>query len=194
LHGRIFVGQRESKVGYPAHLALHTARRVGHARLTLEIIHFAILSPHPACLGCTTVDTSASRLGSLGMPWFAWLRTKRYGCRQVCMSPLKERTFDPKTLPARAGLGRTILQYRENKVIFAQGDPCDSVFCIQVGWVKLTVRSMQVKEATIARLGAGNFLGEAKMNPVGPGCAARGKGPVAPAQELEWSALMQLSD
>ena len=77
------------------------------------------------------------------------------------MSPLKERTFDPQTFLARAGLGRTILQYRKNKVIFAQGEPCDSVFYIQVGRVKLTVRSTQGKEATIAMLGPGNFFGEA---------------------------------
>jgi CRP/FNR family transcriptional regulator, cyclic AMP receptor protein len=62
------------------------------------------------------------------------------------MSPLKERTFDPRTFLAQAGWGRTILQYRKNKVIFAQGEPCDSVFYIQVGRVKLTVRSMQGKE------------------------------------------------
>ena len=83
------------------------------------------------------------------------------GAREGCMSPLKERTFDLKTFLAGAGLGRTILQYRKNKVIFAQGEPCDSVFYIQVGRVKLTVRSTQGKEATIAMLGVGNFLGEA---------------------------------
>lgn len=77
------------------------------------------------------------------------------------MSPLRERTFDPKTFLAQAGLGRTILQYRKNKVIFAQGEPCDSVFYIQVGRVKLTVRSTQGKEATIAMLGPGHFFGEA---------------------------------
>jgi CRP/FNR family cyclic AMP-dependent transcriptional regulator len=44
------------------------------------------------------------------------------------MSPRKECTFDPKTFLAQAGLGRTILQYPKNKVIFAQGEPCDAVF------------------------------------------------------------------
>jgi CRP/FNR family transcriptional regulator, cyclic AMP receptor protein len=76
------------------------------------------------------------------------------------MSPRKERTFDPKTFLAQAGLGRRILQYPKNKVIFAQGEPCDAVFYIQDGRVKLTVLSTQGKEATIALLGPGDFMGE----------------------------------
>jgi CRP/FNR family transcriptional regulator, cyclic AMP receptor protein len=76
------------------------------------------------------------------------------------MSPRKERTFDPKTFLAQAGLGRTILQYPKNKVIFAQGEPCDAVFYIQDGRAKLTVLSVRGKEATIALLGPGDFMGE----------------------------------
>ena len=76
------------------------------------------------------------------------------------MSPRKERTFDPKTFLAQAGLGRTILQYPKNKVIFAQGEHCDAVFYIQDGRVKVTVLSTQGKEATIALLGPGDFMGE----------------------------------
>ena len=76
------------------------------------------------------------------------------------MSPRKERTFDPKTFLAQAGLGRTILQYPKNKVIFAQGEPCDAVFYLQEGRAKLTVLSARGKEATIALLGPTDFRGE----------------------------------
>ena len=76
------------------------------------------------------------------------------------MSPRKERTFDLKIFLAQAGLGRTVLQYPKNKVIFAQGEPSDAVFYVQTGQVKLTVLSTQGKEATIALLGEGNFIGE----------------------------------
>jgi CRP/FNR family cyclic AMP-dependent transcriptional regulator len=76
------------------------------------------------------------------------------------MSPRKERTFDPKTFLAQAGLGRTILQYPKNKVISAQGEPCDALFYIQDGRAKLTVLSTRGKEATIALLGPGDFMGE----------------------------------
>ena len=76
------------------------------------------------------------------------------------MSPRKGRIFDPIAFLSQGGLGRTILQYPKNKVIFAQGEPCDSVFFVQTGRAKLTVLSTQGKEATIALLGIGDFLGE----------------------------------
>lgn len=76
------------------------------------------------------------------------------------MSPRKERKFDLKAFLAQAGLGRTILQYPKNKTIFAQGEPSDSVFYVQTGQVKVTVLSTQGKEATIALLGEGDFVGE----------------------------------
>src|SRR5437879_13823508 len=76
------------------------------------------------------------------------------------MSHLKTRIFDPKDFLAQTGLGRTIMQYPKNKVIFAQGEPSDAVFYIQRGRAKLTVVSSQGKEATIALLGEGDFIGE----------------------------------
>jgi CRP/FNR family transcriptional regulator, cyclic AMP receptor protein len=77
------------------------------------------------------------------------------------MSSGKSHTFDPKTFLAQTGLGRTIVQYPKNKVIFAQGDPSDAVFYIQAGRTRLTVLSSRGKEATIALLGEGDFVGEA---------------------------------
>src|ERR1700716_673788 len=76
------------------------------------------------------------------------------------MSYGKPRTFDPKTFLAQVGSGRTILQYPKNKVIFAQGEPCDAVFYIQEGRAKVTVLSTRGKEATIALLEAEDFIGE----------------------------------
>jgi CRP/FNR family cyclic AMP-dependent transcriptional regulator len=76
------------------------------------------------------------------------------------MSSGKARKFDPKVFLSQTGLGRIILQYPKNKVIFAQGDPSDAVFYIQTGRAKLTVLSVHGKEATIALLGEGDFLGE----------------------------------
>jgi CRP-like cAMP-binding protein len=76
------------------------------------------------------------------------------------MSSSKARTFDPKAFLAKTGLGRIIQQYPKNKVIFKQGDPGDAVFYIQAGRAKLTVVSLHGKEATIALLGEGDFIGE----------------------------------
>jgi CRP/FNR family cyclic AMP-dependent transcriptional regulator len=79
------------------------------------------------------------------------------------MSSAKVRTFDPRAFLAETGLGRTILQYPKNKVIFAQGSPRDAVFYIQKGQAKRSVLSAQGKEATIALLGQGDFMGEGCM-------------------------------
>jgi CRP/FNR family cyclic AMP-dependent transcriptional regulator len=76
------------------------------------------------------------------------------------MSPAKTRIFDPKTFLAQTGLGRTMTSYPKNKVIFVQGEASDAVFYIQKGRAKLTVLSTQGKEATIALLGEGDFMGE----------------------------------
>src|SRR5216684_133025 len=79
---------------------------------------------------------------------------------EICMSRPKTRIFDPKDFLAQTGLGRTIMQYPKDKVIFAQGEPSDAVFYIQDGRAKLTVLSPQSKEATITLLGDGDFIGE----------------------------------
>jgi CRP/FNR family transcriptional regulator, cyclic AMP receptor protein len=72
----------------------------------------------------------------------------------------KARLFDPGTFLAQAGLGRRIVDLKKHQTIFSQGDAADAVFYVQKGRVKLTVLSPGGKEATIALLGAGEFVGE----------------------------------
>jgi CRP/FNR family transcriptional regulator, cyclic AMP receptor protein len=69
--------------------------------------------------------------------------------------------FDPKAFLAKSGVGRTVHRYSPKQVIFSQLERADAVFYIQEGRVRLTVVSKQGKEATIALLGPGDFLGEA---------------------------------
>src|ERR1700741_2713970 len=73
----------------------------------------------------------------------------------------KGRGFDPQVFLATVGLKRSITQSRPDHKIFSQGDPSDAVFYIQKGRVKLTIISEQGKEAVIAMLGGGDFVGEA---------------------------------
>lgn len=68
--------------------------------------------------------------------------------------------LDVKAFLAKVGIGRTISEYRKKQVVFHQGDPADSVFYIQKGKVKVTVTSERGKEAVVAVMGAGDFLGE----------------------------------
>ena len=72
----------------------------------------------------------------------------------------KKPAFQPAAFLAKTGLGRTIAALKTGQSIFSQGDPANAVFYIQKGRIKLTVISKRGKEATIALLGAGNFLGE----------------------------------
>lgn len=56
--------------------------------------------------------------------------------------------------------GKTIVEYGAERRIFDQGQPADSIFYVRKGKVKLSVVSPQGKEAIVATLGAGEFLGE----------------------------------
>jgi CRP/FNR family cyclic AMP-dependent transcriptional regulator len=72
--------------------------------------------------------------------------------------------FDAQVFLAKVGTGKTILEFRKNQNVFAQGDVADTVFYIQKGKVKLTVASDQGKEAVVAILEPGQFFGEGCMN------------------------------
>ena len=56
--------------------------------------------------------------------------------------------------------GMTVRSYRDNEVVFLQGDAADAVFYVQSGTVKLTVAATRRKKAIIAVLLRGSFLGE----------------------------------
>jgi CRP/FNR family cyclic AMP-dependent transcriptional regulator len=68
-------------------------------------------------------------------------------------------SFDPREFLANAGIGRTIQGIARSKLL-SQGQSSDAVYYIQKGKVRLSVLSKQGKEATVALLGRGDFLGE----------------------------------
>jgi CRP/FNR family cyclic AMP-dependent transcriptional regulator len=72
-------------------------------------------------------------------------------------------TFDTRAFLAHAGFGRRIIEVKAKQTFFSQGDPADSVFYLQKGRAKLTVVSENGKEATIALLPAGDFIGEESL-------------------------------
>jgi CRP/FNR family transcriptional regulator, cyclic AMP receptor protein len=76
------------------------------------------------------------------------------------MDSSKKQPFDAAAFLASAGLGRRIVHLKPKQVFFTQGDSADSVFYLQKGRAKLTVVSHKGKEATIALLDAGDFVGE----------------------------------
>jgi CRP-like cAMP-binding protein len=79
------------------------------------------------------------------------------------MAATKDQTFDVATFLANAGLGRRIVQLDPKQIFFSQGDPADSVFYLQQGRARVTVVSEIGKEATIALVPEGEFIGEGAL-------------------------------
>lgn len=76
------------------------------------------------------------------------------------MADLEQIQFNPAVFLAQAGLGRKVVQIKPKHAFFSQGDPADCVYYLQSGRAKLSVMSSAGKEATIALLVAGDFVGE----------------------------------
>ena len=79
------------------------------------------------------------------------------------MARRKPRTFDVEAFLDSSGMSRKVVEFRPRDVVFAQGDPADSVMYIQQGSVKISVLSEAGKEAVIAMLGPGEFFGEGAL-------------------------------
>lgn len=69
-------------------------------------------------------------------------------------------SVDPETALAKAGVGKRVVNLKENVVAYSQGDAASAVFYIRKGKVRLTVVSKVGKEATLGILGEGKFFGE----------------------------------
>src|SRR6202166_4007437 len=79
------------------------------------------------------------------------------------MAPKTRRSFDAKLFLESAGLGKRIVAYARKQVVFSQGDPCQYVMYVQSGAIQLSVLSNSGKEAIVALLGPGEFLGEGAL-------------------------------
>ena len=69
-------------------------------------------------------------------------------------------TFNVQAFLNSAGVSRKAEQFRRNEIIFRQGDSSQNVMYVQKGSVKLSVVNEAGKEAVVAVLGPGDFLGE----------------------------------
>ena len=71
--------------------------------------------------------------------------------------------FNAEAFLDSAGVTRKVTEYEPLAVIFAQGDPGDSVMYIKSGAVRLSVLSHTGKEAIVGMLGPGDFIGEGAL-------------------------------
>jgi CRP/FNR family cyclic AMP-dependent transcriptional regulator len=68
--------------------------------------------------------------------------------------------FSSTVFPKKFRAGMTVRNYRDNEIVFSQGETADAVFYIQSGTVKLTVVATRRKKAIVAVLLQGSFFGE----------------------------------
>jgi CRP/FNR family transcriptional regulator, cyclic AMP receptor protein len=68
--------------------------------------------------------------------------------------------FSSAVFRKRFRAGMTMRNYRDNEIVFSQGDTADAVFYVHSGTVKLTVAATRRKKAIIAILLRGSFFGE----------------------------------
>jgi CRP/FNR family cyclic AMP-dependent transcriptional regulator len=68
--------------------------------------------------------------------------------------------FNAQEFLDSAGVARKVAEFKKKETIFSQGDPCRSVFYIQKGGIRLSVVNESGKEAVVAVLGPGDFVGE----------------------------------
>jgi CRP-like cAMP-binding protein len=76
-------------------------------------------------------------------------------------------TFDLATFLEEAGVGRRVVQLQPRQAFFSQGSSADSIYYLRTGRAKLTVVSQDGKEATVALLSTGEFIGEESLASVG---------------------------
>jgi CRP-like cAMP-binding protein len=72
----------------------------------------------------------------------------------------RKHAFDAQAFLNSSGVARAIVSYRRLQKIFAQGDAAASVMYVQQGTVKLSVVNENGREAVVAILRTGDFLGE----------------------------------
>lgn len=68
--------------------------------------------------------------------------------------------FDVQAFLRSAGVPQRTVRFAAGAIVFAQGALANSVFYVQEGGVKLSVTSSAGKEAVVAMLGPGDFVGE----------------------------------
>ena len=79
------------------------------------------------------------------------------------IKPKEKSAFNAQAFLDSVGVARRIAKYRRSQRIFTQGDPATDVLYIKQGGVKLSVVNPFGKEAVVAILGPGDFLGEGGM-------------------------------
>ncbi len=72
----------------------------------------------------------------------------------------RRHAFNPKTFLTTIGAGRRLISFTKGQTIYVQGDTADSLFVVQSGSVKVSMKSHAGKEATLDILREADFIGK----------------------------------
>jgi CRP/FNR family cyclic AMP-dependent transcriptional regulator len=102
---------------------------------------------------------------ALGFHFYCIFMTACYASVTVATAPSRLKTnkktaFDAQVFLDSVGVARKIVEFPKNAAVYGQGDPAKTVMYIQQGRVKLSVVNRLGKEAVVATLKRGDFLGE----------------------------------
>jgi CRP/FNR family transcriptional regulator, cyclic AMP receptor protein len=82
------------------------------------------------------------------------------GAARPSKASQKNHAFNIHSFLNSAGLTRKVKRFQRTEIVFAQDEPAKNILYVQEGSVKLTVVNTAGKEAVVAILRAGDFLGE----------------------------------
>jgi len=134
--------------------AFRTARPIARSRLCPSLIKHR----HSCQL------TLFTRGHATGRDAHARAATPCHTSASVVMPGKKKRSFNAKSFLEAAGPGKRVVSYERGDIIFSQGDLCDSVMYVRNGGIQLMVVSHAGKEAVVATLSRGDFLGEGALD------------------------------
>jgi len=80
------------------------------------------------------------------------------------MPETKRTLSDPARFLHAAGVTHRMVEVKAGHIFFSQGGPATSIFFLNSGRAKLTVVSKRGKEATVALLAPGDFMGEESIS------------------------------
>lgn len=106
------------------------------------------------------VGDEASRNNSERRPVQRAQRGNEQAFRNIAEIKTMKASVGREPFLAKGGVGKQVVNLKENVVAFSQGDTANAVFYVQNGKVRLTVVSKAGKEATLGILGEGEFFGE----------------------------------
>jgi CRP/FNR family transcriptional regulator, cyclic AMP receptor protein len=78
----------------------------------------------------------------------------------------QKRGFNPSTFLTTSGSGRKLINFTKGQPIYAQGDAANSLFIVQDGTVKLSIKSQTGKEAILDILSKADFVGKDSLSGV----------------------------